>query len=674
LEKPFSAYQGNEPYVFVCYAHGDAEVVYPQIVWLKEQGTNIWYDEGISAGRNWRAVIGEALIGAEHVLFFISRRSADSDHCNREINLAFEEGKSVIPIYLEDVELSADLKLGLARLQALYLNRDDQIRQNLLDVLNQPAKSKQRPPIAERRPTKKPLMGFLLIFAALMTVTGWYLLRPSTEAPAPLQVIDQQQLASDEPMIAVLPFTHPPGDADLDLLSDALTDTVTSELQRLQGLSVISQSSARKFRNSDQDVRDIGNLLSADYIVEGNVRASGDTTRISVSLADTSTGELLWSAYFDKDLSELSNIFSLYDEVSKMLLLQLQNLMDVRLLGFPQSATPTHSLEAYMLWRRALLSLREGKIGTVPPLLEEATTIDPEFARGYALNATAKWIMAENGFTSPEGYLEAREAAQKAIERDPNLGAAYLTLARLTARIDLDFREAMKLTYKAEQSGAPPNMVADFKGELFLNTGRYAEGLVQFQKAEKLDPLDIAAKWQTARMLSRMGRIPEASEKFEQVLTMRTPGQGNTIAYILLHYIDHDLDRAIEIVQEIADPNVVPPWAATLIALKQGDRQPHQALVDRVTQGNDPNASANFIAWGNFRLGNYDEHMRWFAIQVQEMISLLYLHDAMYGIAENYWENLEAWSEEDPDKSEERKAALDEHKALVNQVMDKMVL
>ncbi len=64
MEKPFPAYRGNEPYVFVRYSHEDSDVVYPEITRLHEQGFNLWYDEGISAGKNWRAAIGESLLGA----------------------------------------------------------------------------------------------------------------------------------------------------------------------------------------------------------------------------------------------------------------------------------------------------------------------------------------------------------------------------------------------------------------------------------------------------------------------------------------------------------------------------------------------------------------------------------------------------------------------------------
>lgn len=54
MDTPFPAYSGDQPYVFVCYAHADSDIVYPEMVWLREQGTNLWYDEGISAGKNWR--------------------------------------------------------------------------------------------------------------------------------------------------------------------------------------------------------------------------------------------------------------------------------------------------------------------------------------------------------------------------------------------------------------------------------------------------------------------------------------------------------------------------------------------------------------------------------------------------------------------------------------------
>ena len=117
VEKPFAAYSGKDEFVFVCYAHDDAELVYPEIEWLHQQGLNLWYDEGISPGQNWRSEIGLSLDSANKVLFYISPSSLQSHHCNREINYALDAGKEIVPIYLERIELTPDLKIGLNRLQ-----------------------------------------------------------------------------------------------------------------------------------------------------------------------------------------------------------------------------------------------------------------------------------------------------------------------------------------------------------------------------------------------------------------------------------------------------------------------------------------------------------------------------------------------------------------------------
>ena len=146
MDKPFPAYQGDAPYVFVCYAHEDSDIVYPEIAWLREQGTNLWYDEGIAAGRNWRAAIGDSLLGASQVLFYITARSLVSDHCNREINLSLDEGKDLVPVYLEDVELTSDMKVGLNRVQALHRDQDANYLQHLLDALRVPSSDAQALP------------------------------------------------------------------------------------------------------------------------------------------------------------------------------------------------------------------------------------------------------------------------------------------------------------------------------------------------------------------------------------------------------------------------------------------------------------------------------------------------------------------------------------------------
>ena len=87
MEKPFLAYRGSEPYVFVCYAHEDDGAVYRELGWLHDLGAQIWYDEGISPGEEWSQEIGQAIEKAEQVVFFVTPASVASRNCRNEVKI-----------------------------------------------------------------------------------------------------------------------------------------------------------------------------------------------------------------------------------------------------------------------------------------------------------------------------------------------------------------------------------------------------------------------------------------------------------------------------------------------------------------------------------------------------------------------------------------------------------
>ncbi len=105
MEQPFAAYKGDEPYIFVCYAHDDSAIVYPEMVWLREQGANLWYDEGIEAGTEWREELGQAIKHAGLFLYFVTPDSIQSENCRKELNFAADEHIPVIAVHLERTEL-----------------------------------------------------------------------------------------------------------------------------------------------------------------------------------------------------------------------------------------------------------------------------------------------------------------------------------------------------------------------------------------------------------------------------------------------------------------------------------------------------------------------------------------------------------------------------------------
>ena len=136
---PFDAYQGDEPYVFVSYAHKDAAVVYEEIMRLHEAGCNLWYDEGIEASNEWPEEIAQAVVGCAVFLVFISSRATASVNCRNEINMALNKRKPFLAIHLEETELPLGLELRMGDLQAVlrYKLPADRYQRKAQDAIDQ---------------------------------------------------------------------------------------------------------------------------------------------------------------------------------------------------------------------------------------------------------------------------------------------------------------------------------------------------------------------------------------------------------------------------------------------------------------------------------------------------------------------------------------------------------
>ena len=112
---PYPAYRGNDPYVFVSYAHLDQDRVFAEIKRFNEAGFHVWYDEGISPGNEWPEEIAEALSKATVFVVMLTPTSAPRENVLNEIDYALDEHKPVIAIYLEEAELTPGLRLRISR-------------------------------------------------------------------------------------------------------------------------------------------------------------------------------------------------------------------------------------------------------------------------------------------------------------------------------------------------------------------------------------------------------------------------------------------------------------------------------------------------------------------------------------------------------------------------------
>lgn len=111
------------PYVFVCYAHDEREIVLEQIAWLRSQGFEVWFDEAIEVGSRWSEDLARAVDGCAVFLYFLSPRSTSSRYCLDEVHFALECGRPIVPVEIAPVTLTPGLKLSIGGTHRIFMHR-----------------------------------------------------------------------------------------------------------------------------------------------------------------------------------------------------------------------------------------------------------------------------------------------------------------------------------------------------------------------------------------------------------------------------------------------------------------------------------------------------------------------------------------------------------------------
>jgi adenylate cyclase len=157
----------------------------------------------------------------------------------------------------------------------------------------------------------------------------------------------------DKPSIAVLPFTNISGDREQEYFSDGITDDLITDLSRLPGLFVIARTSSFTYKGKSATLQDVSKQLGVKYVLQGSVRKAGGEVRITVQLADATTGTELWAERYDRPLRD---VFAVQDEIVRRIVTTLNLQLDLTQKGFmlPRS---TENLEAYDDFLRGIESL-----------------------------------------------------------------------------------------------------------------------------------------------------------------------------------------------------------------------------------------------------------------------------------------------------------------------------
>jgi TolB-like protein/tetratricopeptide (TPR) repeat protein len=463
----------------------------------------------------------------------------------------------------------------------------------------------------------------LITMAVVVIVGGFFGYRRWTGAA---------EAAAGQASIAVLPFVNMSGDRENDYFSDGMTEELLNELAQVPGLRVAARTSSFAFKGKNLAVEEIGERLGVSTVLEGSVRKSGGRIRITAQLIDAKTGYHLWSEEYDR---ELQDVFAVQGEISRTITSALESRVTAKMEGAgaasrPNSRQPTENLAAYEKYLRGKHMVENAttdtEIASAVTLLREATTMDPRFALAFASLSDAYQSVPPTA----ESRRQARAAAQRALELDPQLAEGYAALAGVEEQ-DWNWAEAETLYQKSIELNPTLAAACGCYGLELLILGRTEEGIRELERARMLDPMDAGHSAVLAAAYTGTGRTAEADAEARKALAV---DPKNALARRVLSWNDVAAGRFDEALERLTgsdrpdtlDLKRLTPWIRAEIGYVyavSGRRADAQRVLEEMkAQYRETKVGAPLIASVYVGLGDEVAAMQWFerAFQAHEAV------------------------------------------------------
>ena len=319
--------------------------------------------------------------------------------------------------------------------------------------------------------------------------------------------------------IAVLPFENASGNAELEYLSDGMTETLINSLSQLPKLNVKARSSVFRYKGKEIQLAKIGQELNVQAILTGRVAQRGQDLTLSVELIDPATENVLWDAIYSRPTTNLTALQSdIARDVAGKLRTRLSNAERQRV-----AKSYTDNAEAYRLYLKGRYFWdkrnREGMENAIKNY-NEAIALDPDYALAYAGLADC-YLFPQHARETPQVTIpKSRALAMKALDLDDTLAEAHATLAFIKMRYDYDWTGAEQEFKQSIELNPNYPVTHQYYGTFLVNTGKTDEGLREINRALELDPLSVTINWSLGLNLYHARRYDEAIAQLQKVLQM----------------------------------------------------------------------------------------------------------------------------------------------------------
>ena len=290
--------------------------------------------------------------------------------------------------------------------------------------------------------------------------------------------------------IAVLPFEDLGHAKNYESLCDGISETLINALTNIEDLWVPARTSAFFFKGKTQDVREIGQKLGVENVLDGSVQGAGDNLRVTARISNTQDGRQVWSEIYNR---KMADIFAIQDDIAKAIVTVLK----IKLLGEkggPLVKNYTENLQAYNLYLQGRYFWNKRTVEDIKKAMDyfnQAVALDPKYALAYVGLADCYLLLVQYGRSPIKDVLpKARTAVLKALEIDETLAEAHTSLAMIM-KMDWDWENAEKEFKRAIELKPNYTTAHHWYFVLLRNMGRLDEGRIEIKQALELDPLSL---------------------------------------------------------------------------------------------------------------------------------------------------------------------------------------
>lgn len=433
-----------------------------------------------------------------------------------------------------------------------------------------------------------------------------------SSGPATVDTGDDTQndaVTTAEASVAVLPFVNMSSDPEQEYFSDGISEEILNVLTRIPNLKVAARTSSFQFKGKNLDVAEIGKQLRVNHVLEGSVRKSGATLRITTQLIEAETGFHLWSQTFDR---KLEDVFAIQDEIASAIATELET----RLTTGQNTASTPIDLDAYSLYLKArgLVAARSGpKLLEAINILKAAIELEAEYAPAMAILAKAYAVLPWFSDALPVGEAreQARQWANKALDIDSNNAEALSTLGIVLSESDMNWAGATEFLDRALTANPGSVAANNFRGDLATRIGDFENALKYESRSAELDPLGPV-------QLTDLANVYLLKADYQQVINLanRALELDQTFFSAYRHLVDAyfalgDIGQLESISRNLASVPGTPKEAkevlSLMISIGKGNEQQAQAHLQRQNQmAKSGELWASSVAYSAVLLGDFD--------------------------------------------------------------------